>query len=294
MRSLMAKPTVFFRLIRFEHTLFALPWALTGALVAARGLPEARVFLWILVAMVGARTAAMSFNRLVDRRFDAANPRTASRPSVTGDIGVGFMAGAVLLSAGLFFWAAWNLNPLAFALAGPTLAVLLGYSLVKRFWAGSHFVLGVALGLSPLGAWVAVRGTLEGAWPALALGLAVVAWTTGFDILYACQDEAVDRRLRLHSVPARCGISGALWWARISHLFVVPSLLLAGWTANMGYVFFGAAALVAALLIWEHRLVHSDDLSQVNRAFFQVNVVIAFVVLLGASLDFWLTAGGAM
>ncbi len=292
MTSLVAKPVVFLRLIRFEHTLFALPWALTGALVAARGLPGASVTFWVLVAMVGARTAAMSFNRLVDRRFDAANPRTASRPSVTGELGAGFMATAVFVSVVLFFWAAWNLNPLAFVLAGPTLAVLLGYSLVKRFWAGSHFVLGVALGLSPLGAWVAVKGTLEDSWPALALGLAVVAWTTGFDILYACQDMAADRGLGLHSVPARFGIPGALQWARASHLLVVPSLLLAGWTANMGYVFFGAVGLVAALLIWEHRLVRPDDLSQVNRAFFQVNVVIACVVLIGASLDLWLTSGG--
>ncbi len=293
MTSLAAKPAIFLRLIRFEHTLFALPWALTGALVAARGLPGRSVLLWVLVAMVGARTAAMSFNRLVDRRFDAANPRTSRRPSVTGELGGGFMASAVLISAVVFLWAAWRLNPLAFAWAGPTLVILLGYSLVKRFWAWSHFVLGLALGLSPLGAWVAVRGSLDASWPALALGAAVVAWTTGFDILYACQDEATDRRLGLHSVPARFGVRGALRWARLSHSLVVPALCLAGWTADMGRVYFMATALVAGLLIWEHRLVRPDDLSQVNRAFFQVNVIIAFVVLLGVSLDLWMTAGGA-
>ncbi|MCA9320797.1 MAG: putative 4-hydroxybenzoate polyprenyltransferase [Planctomycetes bacterium] len=291
MSSVFRQPMIFLKLIRFEHTLFALPFALAGALLAAGGLPMASTLAWILVAMVGARTAAMAFNRLVDRRFDAANPRTASRPSVTGTVTPAFMALSVVLAAALFVYAASRLNALALALAGPTLGVLLGYSLVKRFWHHSHLVLGLALGLSPLGAWVAVRGRLDDAWPAAALGLAVLLWTNGFDILYACQDEDFDRATGLHSVPQRFGRRRALTIARLSHAMVVPALAAAGWTAGSGLAFFLGVAVVAALLVHEHRLVSADDLSRVNLAFFQVNVAIGFVVLLATGLDLWMAGG---
>ncbi len=285
MKAALGRVGEFLRLIRFEHTLFALPYALAGTVLAARGWPRLAVFLWIIVAMVGARTAAMAFNRLVDRRFDAANPRTAGRASATGSVGPAYLVGAVLLSAALFVFAAAMLNRLALTLAVPTLVVLLGYSLVKRFWHQSHLVLGIALGLSPLGAWVAVRGDLEGAWPVLFLGAAVTVWTNGFDILYACQDLDFDRSAGLRSVPARFGMSRALLVARLSHALVPVFLVLCGLGADLGLFYFLAVALVTVLLVYEHGLVREDDLSRINQAFFTVNVVIGFIVLAGTLVD---------
>jgi 4-hydroxybenzoate polyprenyltransferase len=272
---------IFCDLIRFEHTLFALPYAVAGAFVAARGAPEWPTFLWIVVAMVAARTAAMTFNRLVDRRFDAQNPRTAARPSVTGAIGPLAMVLATVAAATLFFVAAGALNRLALALAGPTLAVLLFYSVTKRFWSWTHLVLGIALGLSPLGAWVAVRGTLVDAWPALWLAAAVVFWTAGFDVLYACQDADFDRKAGLRSIPARLGLRRALVLARMAHALVPLALAGAGVAGGLGYVYFAAIALVALLLVYEHSIVGPDDLARLNRAFFTVNVAIGFLVLAG-------------
>ena len=261
----------FLELIRFEHTLFALPYAVAGAFMAARGLPALAVCGWILVAMVGARTAAMTFNRLVDRRFDAANPRTARRHSVTGAVGPGFMTAALVVSGTLFFYAAWRLNALAFKLAFPTLALLLAYSVTKRFLPYTHVILGVALGISPLGAWVAVRGSLDGAWPALWLSCAVTVWTAGFDILYACQDVEFDRREGLQSIPARLGVARALGLARLLH--VATATLLAGLylVTPLHPLYLAGVAGVAALLAYEHSLVHASDLSRVNAAFFTVN-----------------------
>lgn len=278
----------FLELIRFEHTLFALPYAVAGAFMAARGLPALAVCGWILVAMVGARTAAMTFNRLVDRRFDAANPRTARRHSVTGAVGPGFMTAALVVSGALFFYAAWRLNALAFRLAFPTLALLLAYSVTKRFLTYTHVILGVALGISPLGAWVAVRGSLDGAWPALWLSCAVTVWTAGFDILYACQDVDFDKRVGLRSVPARFGLGGAFLMARLFHAAVPVFLAAAGYAAGFGWIYHAAVAFVAALLVYEHRLVRRDDLSRLNAAFFNVNVGIAFVVLAGVLADLYL------
>ena len=283
----------FMNLIRFEHTLFALPYAVAGALLAARGLPEGRTFLWIIVAMVGARTAAMTFNRLVDRRIDRANPRTANRASASGEISVGFLVGATVVAAGLFFFAAFMLNRLAFMLAGPTLVVLLGYSLTKRFTRWSHFVLGAALGLSPLGAWVAVQADLSTAWPAFYLGLAVLFWTAGFDILYACQDENFDRDAGLFSVPARLGRRGAFLVARLAHVAVPLLLFAVGQTASLGVVYHVAVVLVAALLIYEHSIVGVDDLDRLGRAFFTVNIVISVVVMSATFLDLILISGAA-
>ncbi|MEZ6195723.1 MAG: UbiA-like polyprenyltransferase [Planctomycetota bacterium] len=293
----MGRTATFLGLIRFEHTLFALPYAVAGAFLAAEGWPPAWTFLWILVAMVGARTAAMTFNRLVDRRFDATNPRTAGRASVTGAVSPGYMVVATLISVALFFLAAWMLRvegkaPWAFWLAGPTLLVLLGYSLTKRFFSGAHYVLGIALGLSPLGAWVAVQGSPAGAWPALWLGAAVLFWTAGFDILYAFQDVEHDRREGLHSVPARMGRTGALLLARLSHALVPIALYLTGRSAGLGWIYQTAVVLVAALLVVEHALLRGGRFDRIAQAFFHVNVVIAFVVMLGTILDL-LIHGGA-
>lgn len=294
MSGAVAKLRDFMKLIRFEHTLFALPYALSAALIAAGGWPPARTLLWILVAMIGARTAAMTFNRLVDRHFDARNPRTAGRLSATGRIGVLYMTVATIAASALFVWAASRLNTLALALAVPTLGLLLGYSLMKRVTDWTHFVLGLALGLSPLGAWVAVRGTLDrDTWPIAVLSAAVILWTAGFDMLYACQDRDFDRRSGLRSVPARLGIGGALGLARLCHAGVPPLLWLAGYGSGLRWIFAGAVAVVAGLLVHEHRLVSATDLSRVDKAFFNVNVTIAFCVLVGTLGDVFLLGGHA-
>jgi len=280
-------------LIRFSHTLFALPWALAGLVLGAGGWPEWAVLGWVLVAMVGARTAAMTWNRLVDRHLDASNPRTAARPSVTGQVTPVAMVVMVVVSAAIFVVAAYNLNPLCGALSWPTLALLLLYSHTKRFTAGAHWVLGLGLGLSPVGAYLAARGAFDlGAAAAGALGLAVTLWTAGFDILYACQDIDHDRREGLRSVPARLGIGGALNVARGCHALVPFALLLAAWLGSLGAVYLGGVAVVAALLVWEHRLVRADDLSKVGQAFFQVNVLIAVVMLVATAADV-VTGGGS-
>ncbi len=286
MTTLVGKTAEFMRLIRFEHTLFALPYAVAAAFLAAGGWPSFVTCGWILLAMVGARTAAMAFNRLVDRHLDAANPRTAKRASATGLISPSFLLLAVLVSVLLFGLAAWQLNPLAFYLAWPTLVVLLGYSLTKRFWHHSHLVLGLALGLSPLGAWVAVRGTLGAdSLPVVFLAAAVLFWTNGFDILYACQDREYDQSTGLHSVPAQFGIRKAFLIARLSHFMVPMCLLGVGWVGPLHWVYFLSVAAVAVLLVYEHRLVRVDDLSRMNQAFFTVNVVIGFVVMIATLID---------
>lgn len=274
------------RLVRFSHSLFALPWALGSAFLAARGWPGWRTLGLVVVAMVAARTAAMACNRLVDRRFDATNPRTAGRPSVTGEVSPTAMVVSILVGALMFVLAAFALNPLSGILAGPTLVILLGYSWTKRFTVAAHFVLGLALGLSPLGAYVAVRGEFDAeSIAALALGVAVIFWTAGFDILYACQDVEHDRAEGLHSVPSRFGVAGALAWARAAHVVVPVALLVAGLVAHLGLVYWVAVATTALLLGYEHALVTPKDLSRLDRAFFPVNVAIAFVVAFAIILD---------
>lgn len=280
-------------LIRFSHTLFALPWALAGLMLGSGGWPQGRVLGWVLVAMVGARTAAMTWNRLVDRHFDATNPRTASRPSVTGEVTPVAMLTLALASAAVFVLAAYMLNPLCGHLSWPTLALLLLYSHTKRFTAGAHWVLGLGLGLSPVGAYLAANGTFDlGAAAAGALGLAVTLWTAGFDILYACQDIDHDRQEGLRSIPARLGIGGALNVARCCHAMVPFALVLAAWFGALGAVYLAGVGVVAALLVWEHRLVRADDLSKVGQAFFQVNVLIAVVMLVATAADV-VTGGGS-
>ena len=281
----------FLVLIRFEHTLFALPYAVTGAVMAARGWPSLKVCLLVLLAMVSARTAAMTFNRLVDRRFDASNPRTARRASVTGEVTPLFMTVTTVLSSALFFAAAWWLRvpgeaPWAFWLAFPTLAVLLGYSLSKRFFDFPHLILGLALGLSPLGAWLAVRGSWDPeAFAAMWLGLAVLFWTTGFDIIYALQDIEHDRSLGLHSTPARWGVDKSLMISRVFHAGVPVCLFFAGRIVGMGALWLGALGLVVVLLVYEHWLVRKGNLDRIQEAFFGVNISIAFLVMLAGVVE---------
>ena len=271
------------RMIQFEHTLFALPFALMGAVLAARGLPPWNQLFWILVAMVGARSAAMTFNRLVDQPYDAQNPRTADRPLVTGSLTRRFAWLFLLAAAMLFVLAAAMLNRLAFILSFPVLGLLLGYSYSKRFSSGTHFLLGASLGCAPLGAWIAVRGDIR--LPPLLLGLAVLCWTAGFDIIYACQDVDFDQRVRLHSLPRRWGIARALIASRFLHAAMVLMLAGVGRLLSLGILYYLGVVGVAALLVYEHGLVRPDDLSRVNRAFFTINGYVSVFLFLTTFAD---------
>jgi len=272
-------------MIRFEHSVFALPFAFLGALLAAHpavggagGWPSGRQIFWIVVAMVGGRSAAMAFNRIADRRLDAANPRTAARELPTGQLSLGFTWAFTLVSAALLVFAAWQLNPLAFLLSPLVLAVLLLYSYTKRFTALTHWVLGFCLGMAPAGAWIAVRGALD--WQVLPLTLAVLCWVAGFDIIYACQDVEFDRKAGLFSLPVRIGIRRALGVSKVLHAVMLALLLWLAWWAELGVLAFVGLALVAALIAYEHSLVKPDDLSRVNAAFFTVNGYISVLLLL--------------
>jgi 4-hydroxybenzoate polyprenyltransferase len=270
-------------MIKFEHSVFALPFALTGAMLAVRGWPSRRELVWIIVAMVGARSAAMTFNRLVDFRYDAANPRTRSRALPTGRLSRPFAVGFTLVSCGLLVLAARELNPLAFKLSPLALSVLLLYSYTKRFTLLSHLVLGVCLGMSPVAAWIALRGDISGA--ALLLGAAVTLWVAGFDIIYACQDVEFDRVAGLHSLPRRIGIGPALYASAALHILMLGLLVAVARLENLGWIALGGLLLVAALLAYEHTLVKPSDLSRLNAAFFNVNGYISLLFFLTWAAD---------
>ncbi len=250
-------------MIKWEHSIFALPFALCGAMLAAGGFPTARQFVWIVVAMVAARSAAMAFNRWADAAIDAANPRTSTRALPAGHLTPAFVATFVVVSSGIFILAASQLNRLALELSPVALAVLLLYSYTKRVTRWSHLVLGFALGIAPSAAWIAVRGSLDPR--ILLLTAAVTFWVGGFDILYACQDFDFDREAGLHSIPRYVGIRAALWIARIFHLVMI----------GMGKLAACGVAAVTMLLLYEHSLVRADDLSKLNAAFFTMNGVIS-------------------
>jgi 4-hydroxybenzoate polyprenyltransferase len=253
-------------MIRFPHSVFALPFALTATVLAARegGITGGQVF-WIVAAMVAARSAAMGFNRLVDHAIDARNPRTASRELPRGVLSRGEVLAFVALSSAIFVLAAWMLNPLCFALSPVALAIVLGYSYTKRLTSASHLVLGLALAVAPVGAWLAVRGRFDVV--PLVLALAVLLWVAGFDTIYACQDAEFDRGEGLHSLPARLGVVRALSLARAMHVLTVLLLVLLYWLAALHPFYLVGVAGVAALLAWEHSLVRPDDLSRVMQAF---------------------------
>lgn len=270
----------YLELVRFSHTLFALPFALMALFLATPGQwPTLRTTAWILVCMVGARSAAMAYNRLVDRDVDARNPRTRGRHLPAGFVRVAEVVALVLVASAVFVGGAFMLNRLAFALSPVVLIVLLGYSHLKRFTALCHFGLGVALGLAPLGVWIAVRGTIDAsvAVPAT-LGLAVLCWVTGFDILYACQDVEFDRGAGLHSIPARLGVPRALLVARLLHATMLVLLIVLGVLAQLSTVYAVGVALTAILLVVEHRLVRANDLSRIDVAFFTVNGCISLLL----------------
>ena len=270
----------FLDLIKFEHTIFALPFAYLGMVLAARGLPTFHQFFWITVAMASARTLAMSFNRFADRHIDARNPRTAQRPIQTGKISVRTVVTGAIASLMVLALAAWQLNDLTLKLLPGAIIFLLGYAYTKRFTVLSHFILGFTDGLAPNGAWAAVRGsvfTTEDL-PAWLLLFAVTFWIGGFDLIYACQDTEFDRAARLHSVPARWGNAVALRIARLSHAITIGLLGIAGLVMRLGGVYWIGLAIVAALLIYEHALVKPNDLSKVDIAFFNVNGYISITI----------------
>ncbi len=265
-------------MIKIEHTLFALPFAFLGAVLAAGGLPTIRQVLWIVVAMVGARSAAMAFNRIADRRFDAKNPRTATRAIPAGLLTVGFVWAFTIVSALLFLFAAAMLNRLTLVLAPVALASVLLYSLTKRWTQLSHLVLGWCLSIAPTGAWIAVRGEFGSVVP-LILSLVVLLWTAGFDILYACQDYEFDRKEGLHSIPARFGISQALWISRSLHAGAFLALIWLYLIAGLGPLALAGVIATGALLLYQHRLVRADDLSRLNAAFFTTNAFVSLILL---------------
>ncbi len=275
-------------LVTFAHTIFALPFALLSAVLAAGGLPPLRTVFWVLVAMVGARSAAMSFNRIVDRDVDARNPRTARREIPAGVVSV---AGASLFCAGsaaLLVVSAWQLNPLCLALSPVALAVVLGYSFAKRVTWASHLLLGLALALAPVGAWIAVTGRL--ALVPVLLGLAVVFWVGGFDVIYSLQDEAFDLEAGLRSIPAAFGPRRALLWAALFHAATL-ALLYAVFVAARGGVLFGLGVAAAGLfLVRQHALVRPGDLSRVDAAFFTANGWLSVVFFACGALDVLLRA----
>lgn len=282
-RKAVGKVAVFLESIKVTHSIFALPFALAAAFIAAGAMPPAGLVGKIVLACIFARTAAMSFNRFADAEIDRRNPRTAARAVPAGELSKGFMGGATILSSVGFVATAGWINELAFRLSPVALAVLLGYSYTKRLTYLSHLFLGAALGLSPLGAWVAVRDGL--ALPPVLLGLAVLFWTAGFDVIYACQDHEFDRRAGLFSLPRRLGIARALLAARFFHAAAVALLAVLGLLEGFGAVYAGGVAAVAGLLVYEHSLVSPQDLSRVNVAFFTLNGLVSLFFMAAVILE---------
>lgn len=270
-------------MIKWEHSVFALPFALCGAMLAAHGIPTVHQLLWIVIAMVSARSAAMAFNRLADASIDAINPRTRTRALPAGTVTPAFVKNFVVVSSAIFVLAAWQLNRFTLFLSPVALAIILLYSYTKRWTRWSHIVLGFALGIAPAAAWIAVRGSLD--LRILLLTFAVTFWVAGFDVLYACQDYTFDRETGLHSIPRHWGIARSLWIARTLHGLMVLLLVAMIYAFGLGSFAAGGVIAVVALLAYEHSLVSKDDLSRLNAAFFTMNGVIAVVFFLFVALD---------
>ncbi len=273
----MKKLRIILEMIKFEHTVFALPFAIMSAFIASGGIPEYSKLGWILVAMVGARSCAMAFNRLADAEIDSENPRTAMRAIPAGIITKAAVWVFTLISAGLLVVAAWRLNRLAFRLSPVALAVIMGYSYTKRFTSLSHFWLGLALSISPVGAWIAVKGPFD--LTPIVLCCVVLLWTAGFDIIYACQDVNFDKKHGLHSIPARIGIRWALWLSSALHIIAVGLLFCIPLLTELGVFYYIGVGIVVCIFIYEHAVVKPNDLSRVNLAFFTLNGMISLVLM---------------
>lgn len=277
MQSFWTKLKTTLEMIKFEHTLFALPFALLGAVLAANGLPTTWQIVWITVAMFGARSAAMTFNRIIDRKFDAENPRTANREIPSGKLSLNFAITFLIVAIILFEIASYELNWLTFALSPIALLSVLGYSYAKRFTSFAHLILGWALAISPTAAWIAVRGEIDDITP-IFLSLIVMMWTAGFDVMYACQDFEFDKKNGLRSIPARFGIARSLWIARMFHFQAFVVLLLLYVSTNLGWLALAGVIAVGALLIYQHTLVKANDLSRMNAAFFTTNAFVSIIL----------------
>ena len=262
-------------MIKWEHSIFALPFALTGAVLASGGWPPLAKLGWIVLCMVSARSAAMAFNRLVDAKLDAANPRTAMRAIPAGMLSAGFVAGFVVLASAIFLLGSAMLNRLTLELAPVALLVVLAYSYMKRITQWSHLVLGLALGIAPAAAWIAIRGSLDGR--IVLLTVLVMLWVGGFDVLYACQDFEHDRSVGLNSIPQRYGLNGAFWIARLMHLMVIGCAVWLDRLFGLGAVGYLGTAIVTGLLAYEHSIISPNDLRRMNAAFFLLNGIISVV-----------------
>lgn len=288
MKGFFGKLATTLEMIKFEHTLFALPFAFLGAILAAAEippaervlqiLPPAEDMLWITVAMFGARSAAMTFNRIIDRKFDAENPRTANRELPAGKLSVGFAWGFLILSVALFEFAAYSLNRLTLILSPVALLSILGYSYAKRFTSMAHLILGWSLSISPTAAWIAVKGDLDSPVPVI-LSLVVMMWTAGFDVMYACQDFEYDRKAGLRSIPARFGIANSLKIARLFHIQAFFALVIFYLMTDLGWPALVGVLAVGMLLFYQHTLVKANDLSRMNAAFFTTNAFVSVILL---------------
>jgi 4-hydroxybenzoate polyprenyltransferase len=285
MTSQSLNPRHYLGLVRFSHTLFAMPFALASMIWAAHGLPSLRAFLLIVLCMVTCRNAAMAFNRLVDADIDKENPRTARRHIPAGILSRTQVLGFLILNAVVFVAATWFVNRLAFYLSLPALIAVCGYSLTKRFTSLSHFFLGLAIGISPVGAWIAVRGGFS--WEPIALCLALLLWIAGFDIIYATQDHDFDRKVGLNSMVVKLGIPGALAVSKATHLAMWAVLAGLGWYGGLGIAFAAAMALVAGLLLYLHLFRRSASLDSLNQDFFLANIAVSFCVMAGIVANFF-------
>jgi 4-hydroxybenzoate polyprenyltransferase len=270
-------------MVKIEHTIFALPFAFLGAIFAARGIPRLAQIGWILLAMVAARSAAMAFNRLVDLPFDARNPRTANRALPRKQLTRGFVIAFIIVSSALFMFAASQLNRLSLELSPLALGIVFFYSYTKRFTWLTHLFLGVSLACAPIGAWIAIRGSITSV--PLILGFAVILWVAGFDVIYSCQDVEFDGRESLYSIPKRFGISAALWLSAILHLIMLIALGFLFWREGLGTISFLGLAVVGLLLAYEHSLVRPADLSRANTAFFTINGWISILLFVTTMID---------
>ena len=272
------KVAIFLEMIKFKLTIFAMPFAFMGAFLAADGIPEFTDFFWIILAMVGARTSAMGFNRIVDRRFDKANPRTADRAIPAGEIKLGEAWGLVIAAALLFFFACYNLNTLTLILAPLALSLTWFYSLTKRFTSLCHIILGLALSFSPLGGWVAVSGTLTGFPYALSFG--VLFWVAGFDTIYACLDADFDTKAKLHSLPAKLGRKNAFRLAGLFHCTAFLLFVITGIQAQLNMMYYIGVALAAIALMYQHMIVRPTDLSRIHASFFSMNGFVSLAIFI--------------
>jgi len=270
-------------MVKIEHTIFALPFALMGAFLAASGCPRPEQIGWIVLAMIGARSAAMAFNRIVDLPFDAKNPRTINRALPRKQISKEFVIAFIVISSAVLVFAASRLNHLSLKLSPVALAIIFFYSYTKRFTWLAHIFLGISLACAPIGAWIAIRGDIT--LSPLMLGCVVVLWVAGFDIIYSCQDVEFDQRESLHSIPKRFGIAGALWISAILHLIMIAILGFLFWREGLGPISYSGWTLVSLLLTYEHSLVRPKDLSRANAAFFTINGWISVLLFLTTTID---------